>query len=156
MVANTSNSYSSSNWRIDSNWWWLCYCTFHLYLILKHMKKETNAQSILAIVVGFLVLYWIFDKQWLLYISLGVGILGLLSSAFAALVTKGWMKFAEILGRINASILLTLIFFIFLTPIALLMKLISGADHLKLKSPGDTVYEERNYTYKAKDLKNIW
>lgn len=120
------------------------------------MKKETNAQSILAIVVGFLVLYWIFEKQWLMYVSLVIGVLGLLSSAFAGFVTKIWMKFAEVLGRINASILLTLIFFIFLTPIALLMKLIKGVDQLKLKKQGDTVYEERNFTYTAKDLKNIW
>lgn len=120
------------------------------------MKKENNSSSILAIVVGFLVLYWIFEKNWLMYISLVVGVLGLFSNTIAALITKGWMKIAEVMGRINATILLSIIFFVFLTPIALLMKLIQGVDHLKLKSQDNTVYEERNHKYEAKDLKNIW
>jgi len=52
---------------------------------------------------------------------------------------------------------LTIIFFVFLTPIALLMRLVKKADNLKLKpQTGDSVYDTRNHTYVAKDLSNIW
>lgn len=120
------------------------------------MEKQNKSQVILTIVIGFLVLFLIFKLQWLLYTASVIGVLGLLSDAFAGLVTKIWLKFAEVLGRINGTILLTIIFFIFLTPIALLMKLIKGSDELSLKKPKGTNYAERNHAYVGKDLENIW
>ncbi|SOE21962.1 hypothetical protein SAMN06298216_2412 [Spirosomataceae bacterium TFI 002] len=120
------------------------------------MKKENYSQTILSIVVGFIVLYWIFDKEWLFYIASVVGVLGLLSTTFAKYIEIGWLKIAEVMGRINATILLSLIFFIFLTPIALLMKIIKGGDQLKLKKQSDSVFVDRNHTYTAKDMTNIW
>ncbi|MCR9065259.1 MAG: SxtJ family membrane protein [Cytophagales bacterium] len=120
------------------------------------MKKHNTSQVILSIVVGFLVLFLIFKIDWFLWISAAMGILGLLSETFASLVTKGWLKFAEILGRINGSILLTVVFFIFLAPVAFLMRIFKKSDELRLKRPEGTNYEVRNHSYKAKDLENIW
>lgn len=121
------------------------------------MTTKTNkAQTILSIVVGFLVLHWIFKVEWLFYVSLIVGVLGLLSGAFAAFVEKIWLKLAEILGRINGTILLSIIFFVFLTPIAWLMKLFKGGDQLRLKKQDQTVFQERNHKYSKEDLENIW
>lgn len=128
----------------------------HLFILYFKMKKENHSQTILSIVVGFIVLYLIFDKQWLFYVAAVVGILGLLFTPFARLVEMVWLKIAEVLGKINASILLSVIFFLFLTPIALLMKLIKGGDQLKLKKQDKTVFVERNHTYVSKDLTNIW
>lgn len=120
------------------------------------MEKQNKSQIILSIVVGFLALHFIFKVDWFLYLSGVVGLLGLLSDTFAELVTKAWLKLAEILGRINGSILLTLIFFIILTPIALLMRIFKGSDELNLKKQSKTNYATRNHTYQGKDLKNIW
>ena len=127
-----------------------------LYTPCSKMEKQNKSQVILSIVVGFLVLFAIFKAPWLLWVSLVVGVLGLLSDTFAGLVTKVWLKFAEVLGRINGSILLTLIFFIFLTPIAFLMRVIKKGDELSLKKPEGSNYTERNHQYRAKDLENIW
>ena len=128
----------------------------HLFTRFSKMEKQNKSQVILSIVVGFLVLFAIFKAPWLLWISLVIGVLGLLSDAFAGLVTKGWLKFAEILGRINGSILLTIIFFIFLTPIAFLMRIFKKGDELSLKKPQGSNYAERNHLYTGKDLENIW
>ena len=40
-----------------------------------------------------------------------------------SILLKYWLKFAHILGVINTKIILTLIFFIFFTPLGLFMKL---------------------------------
>lgn len=120
------------------------------------MEKQNTAEIILSIVVGFLALDFIFDIQGFLYAAGIIGLLGLLSSAFAGLVSKVWLKFAEILGRINGSILLSIIFFLVLTPIAFLMRIFSGDSALNLKKPKKTTFAERNHKYTADDLKNIW
>jgi hypothetical protein len=65
-----------------------------------------------------------------------------------------WLGFSRILGNITSKIILTVIFFIIVWPIALIRK-IMGKDSLQLrlfkKSNGST-FKVRNYTYKAEDL----
>jgi hypothetical protein len=121
------------------------------------MKKQNPAQTILSIVVGLIAFSLLLKINMLAQIALAIGLLALLSNGFAELVSKAWMKLAMLLGRINGYVLLTIIFFVFLTPIALLMRLVKQADNLKLKpQTGDSVYDTRNHTYEAKDLSNIW
>ncbi|MGK0137203.1 MAG: hypothetical protein ACI9DJ_000647 [Algoriphagus sp.] len=154
VVANTRYFGITASWSIDCHWRWLGFGTLYLYPVL--MEKQNKSQIILSIVVGFLALHFIFRIDWFLYLSELVGLLGLLSEAFARIVTNAWLKFAEILGKINGAILLTAIFFIILTPIALLMRIFKGSDELNLKKQSKTNYATRNHTYQGKDLKNIW
>ena len=48
--------------------------------------------------------------------------LNLLARRFAA----GWMKFSEVLARINSFLLLTVVFYALLTPLALLYRALNG------------------------------
>ena len=41
-------------------------------------------------------------------------------------VAAAWLKFAEVLGRINSFILLSVVFYVFLTPVALLYRAVAG------------------------------
>jgi predicted membrane protein len=123
------------------------------------MKREKNLETMLVITVGMLVLYFIFrSKSWsnyLLITSLVMGLIGVFSNFLSEKVTWVWGKIAHILGTFNSYVLLTAIFFIFLTPVAFLFKL-TRKDNLKLKAQKGTVYEERNHLYVAKDLENVW
>lgn len=112
----------------------------------------------LVITVGLLVLHLIFKKPWLLTAALVLGLIGVFSNFLSEKITLGWMKIAEVLGRINATILLSVVFFLFLTPIAFIRRLFSKKDTLHLHDARNTptVYEERNHTYTAKDLENTW
>jgi hypothetical protein len=120
------------------------------------MKKQNNKEIILTIVVGLLVFFYFLKSQWLFNTALILGVLGVFSEFVAEKVSWVWLKVAEILGRINSTILLSLIFFIFLTPLALLMKVFKKTDSLKLKKLPGSAYDERNHTYTAKDLENTW
>jgi hypothetical protein len=67
------------------------------------------------------------------------------------------MKLGHVLGLINSKILLSLVFFLVLTPIAFLAKL-RGKNSLNLKrnTSSDSYYSTRNYEYKKEDLENIF
>jgi hypothetical protein len=66
------------------------------------------------------------------------------------------MKFAYILGTVNSKIILTLIFFLFLTPIAFLYRTVKG-DFMKLRKGGSSSYwTEKNHQYEPKDMENVW
>ena len=131
------------------------------------MKIANRFQSLLVIVVGFLVLYFIFQRNYdwyffefkrsyFLYAAVGIGVSSLMFDAVADLILKGWMKIAEVLGFINTRILMTLVFFIFLTPFALLQRFLSRKNYLSLKDSEKTVFHTRHHQYQPEDFDNIW
>ncbi len=120
------------------------------------MKKQNNQEIILTIVVGLLLLFYFFKFQWLFNAAIIIGLVSIISDSYAKKTAWLWSKIVEILGKINSTILLSLIFFIFLTPIAMLMRIFKNSDSLKVKKVKGSLYDERNHKYIAKDLENIW
>ena len=119
------------------------------------MDRKKQLESILVIVIGFLILYVLFKVETFLWIALGVGVLSLISNWVAEKITWLWFKIAEILGYINSRVLLSAIFFLFLTPIAFLSRVFSGKK-LNLKRSDDTYYENTEHLYEPKDFEEMW
>ena len=71
-------------------------------------------------------------RKWSLIISLVFLILGYLNSKILTPLKILWFKFGIILGKIISPIIMAVIFFLVVTPIALIMRLL-GKDVLKLK-----------------------
>lgn len=120
------------------------------------VKKKPDGNITLAIVVGFVGLSLIFKIPVLTYIALAIGFGSLLSTTIQRGIIFVWEKIAKVIGTVNSYLLLSVIFFIFLTPIALLMKLLNNKDSLRLKKPTDSNFFERNLKFKKEDLSNIW
>ncbi len=121
------------------------------------LSEADKIKSILVITVGFLGLWFLTNKQHitLLYISLGVGVLSLLSSTIQDIILWVWDKIALVLGWINTRIILSLVFFVFLFPVAMLTRL-KMRNLLQLKKTTQSVYKTRNHTYTSEDLENTW
>ena len=118
-------------------------------------NKGKTTESILGIVVGFAILYYIFRVEWLLIVSLVVGLIGLFSKVAAGWIHWAWMRLVGFIGYINSHVLLGLIFYVILAPIAFLYRL-TNKDTLQLKRRENTVYKDRDHAYVAKDLENPW
>jgi hypothetical protein len=61
---------------------------------------------------------------------------------------KGWFLLGHVMGYINTRIILAVVFFIFITPLALFFRL-TGRDLLKLKrvhAPSYWIKQEKSYT----------
>lgn len=121
------------------------------------MDKAKKTEAILVIVTGLIIFHFIFKIKVLLTIALAVAVLSLMSDFIRDKMVWLWMKIAEVLGYINGRILLSLIFFIILTPVAFIFKL-TGKDPMQHKRKKDarTFYVERNHTYTKEDLEFIW
>lgn len=88
--------------------------------------ERNKYKDILVIVIGFSVIGLIFRLEWFGYAALIIGALTVFSEKIATWVTTGWSAFGKALGRINSTILLTVLFTLLLTPIALLKRWTSG------------------------------
>ena len=117
--------------------------------------KAKNLETILTIVMGFVILFYFLEIKYLLWVAIVLGLIGMFLEGLTAKIAWAWFKLAEILGFFSSKILLSVVFFVFLVPIALLSRLFN-ADKLKLKKGGNSYYVERNQEFTAKDLENIW
>jgi len=119
------------------------------------MKKENTLEAILVITTGFLLLFLIYEKTWLLYVSFGSGVTGIVIKPLAVLLAKGWFKLGEILGFVVSKVVLATMFFIILVPISFLYN-IFNKDTLHLKRSDKSLWTKRNHRFVPDDLKNSW
>lgn len=125
------------------------------------MQNQDRFKTILVIVIGFTALAWIlrsrFDVEtYLDKIAFVLGLLAIFIPPASRAIEWLWLKFAFGLGWVNSRILLTIVYFVFLMPIALLSRLFTK-DPLMLKAKNSpTLYNTRNHQYKKEDLENIW
>ena len=117
---------------------------------MKEIKISSNRSFGLVFFIFFLIIAIypiIYDdslRVWSLIISFIFLILGLINSKILAPLNKIWFKFGLLLGRIVSPVIMGIIFFLVVTPIALIMKII-GKDLLNLKfNKGKTYWIEKN------------
>ena len=83
---------------------------------------------------------------------------GLFVKPAGALIARAWLKFGGLLGAVNSRIILGAIFYLFLTPIALLARLTRG-DFLRLKKregADRSYWHARNHAFTAEDIGKLW
>ena len=117
---------------------------------------QDRFKTILVIVTGLLTLSLIFEIDWLGKVALAIGLL----SVFIPLAAKGiewlWLKLALMLGWTNSRILLSVVYFGFLMPIALVSRVFTK-DPLSIRGKNaNSLFVSRNQRYRKDDLRNVW
>ena len=120
------------------------------------MNKEKRLENILTIVIGFILLYLIFKVKVLLTIAFVIGLSELFFIWLSEKIVQGWLLISKVLGAINSRILLSVVFFLFLVPIAFIYRMFNK-DGLHLKrTEKNSYYHTRNHQYIPSDLENSW
>ncbi len=118
-------------------------------------NKEKTTETILALVVALVIFGVVYKLKILLLSAIGLGLLGLFIKPVAELIHVAWMKFSELLGAITSKILLSLIFYLFISPIAFFFRLFNK-NALLLKNQENSTFHERNHVFVKKDFERIW
>lgn len=112
-------------------------------------------ETIVVIMTGMLVLWLFFKVKILITLAVVVGLIGAFVPSLARWIHWAWYKLAEGMGFVMSKVLLSLVFYVFLFPIALLYRM-GNKDHLQLKKKPDTYWTLRNHQYTGRDLENSW
>ena len=113
--------------------------------LMNNVKISSNKSfGIVFFVVFLLIAFYPLINQagikiWSVIISLIFLILGMLNSKLLTPLNKLWFKFGIILGKIVSPLIMALIFFTVVTPIAFLMKILKK-DLLNLKFSKNNSY----------------
>lgn len=119
--------------------------------------ETTGVLALACLVAGHLLRHRPAGRGFLAAAALLLAV-GLFVKPLARLIARVWLKFALALGAVNSRILLGLIFYCFLTPIALLARLTRGDFlHLKKRSGSERSYwHARDHAYTAEDIGKLW
>jgi hypothetical protein len=104
-----------------------------------HDIKGSSDRSFGLVIGGFFLLitgtnYWHHGGNWPVYLSIGVVfvLLALVRAAWLAPLNRLWTKLGLLLGKIMTPIVLGGLFFLVVTPVALVARL-AGKDFLRLR-----------------------
>lgn len=120
-------------------------------------KKVTEKQAgdtgmALVLVCLITVSFGFFDK--LLSVAIGLLVVNMIAPGLYKPLVKVWLGFSNVIGTIMSKILLTFVFFLIVTPIALVRKAFR-ADPLQVgiwKQDTSSVFKSRDHEFGAHEM----
>ena len=86
------------------------------------MSHADSSKTLNILATALLIGYYLFKIPQLLYIVLLLLVLNTFHNPLATLIARGWLKFSEIIGAFNSRIILTVVYYGVLVPIATLYR----------------------------------
>jgi hypothetical protein len=119
-------------------------------------NKAEPIKTILTIVLVCLGIFLFKKVNWVLIVALVIGIGGLFSTIIAVKIDWFWMKLAWLLSKTIPYILMTFVYYIILTPVALLARLFGAKDPLLLKNTKESTFKSCNKTFEKSSFEKPW
>ena len=130
---------------------------FYLFSILIYMSKNYKAkETVLGITVGLLVLYVVFRGRGFLYCALGIGLAGVFSYDLSGKIDWLWTRLARVMAAVSNSILLSLVFFLLVTPVALVRRWRKKDVMRRFDPKATSNFSDREHGFTAKDFEKTW
>jgi len=93
-----------------------------------------NKKDSAIVIIAMLILIFLFNNHFiLLWIALIISLLSLISGKFTGIIHFVLLKITHIIGEIVQKAILISVFFLILTPIALLSRLLGKKDIMMIK-----------------------
>jgi hypothetical protein len=113
-------------------------------------------KSTLTIVIGFILLSNYFHLRPLFILAIAIGIISLFSEKANEKIIWVWNKLTEIIGLIMPNVLLTLVFYLFLSPLALINRINNKKNPLQLKNISNSTFIEIRKQFSKESLEKTW
>ena len=123
-------------------------------MTLKNDKTNQAKDTGLAVVLILLIIEYIKRPNWLIISAMAVLVLVMTWPKVFTPLAKIWFGFSHFLGLIVSKIILSIVFFLIVTPVGLVRRAL-GADSMKSRAwkKGElSVLIERNHRYIKEDI----
>ena len=120
----------------------------------KSVTREQAKDTGMAMVLICLLVWYFFNVKQLFALSLALLITNIVVPQIYKPMAKLWLGLSNLLGAVMSRVLLTILFFMLVTPIGVLRR-VAGKDSLKInkwKKGRESVFYIRDYTYQPKDI----
>ena len=120
----------------------------------KSVTREQAKDTGMAMVLICLLVWYFFNVKQLFGLALALLITNMVVPQIYKPMAKLWLGLSNLLGAVMSRVLLTVLFFMLVTPIGVLRR-VAGKDSLKInkwKKGRESVFYIRDYTYQPKDI----
>jgi predicted membrane protein len=119
------------------------------------MNREKGLESAIVITLVLLVAGLRFNTKW--PIVLAIVLLGLtfVSKKLTIAIGKGWFAFSHYFGLVMNYLVMFVLFFVVLTPLAFFQRLL-GKNHILKKTQSDSHFRMRQHLFASRDLERPW
>jgi len=120
----------------------------------RKITKDQSRDAGMGVVLLLLILFVVRKREWFLIGAIAIHVINMVVPQVYRPIAVVWSGLSDLLGKIVSKILLAIIFFGVVTPIAVLRRLF-GKDSLKLrafKTGQGSVMLERNHVFVSTDL----
>ena len=121
---------------------------------LKNAHINQAKDTGLAIVLILLIIEYIQHPNWLVVVAIAALVLTMTWPAVFKPLAKVWFVFSHLLGTIVSKIILSIVFFLIITPVGLIRKAF-GYDPMKTKlwkNGSESILLDRQHQYTKEDL----
>jgi hypothetical protein len=121
------------------------------------LDRIATLKTISVLTLAILIAHIIFGAPWLLWAALLLTLGNAFESRFTSALARYWMKFAGALGAFNSRIILTMTFYLILTPLAFVYRIFNRplVDHFRANKE-KSYFEDLNKTYTPADFEKTW
>ena len=124
---------------------------------MAEIRKASNPiQTVLIITLGFGFLFLLTKHNWMLYVCLIVGTLGTMSTFIGEKIDWIWTKLGWILSKIVPNIILTIIFYLILSPTAFLSRLFGKKDPMDMKNQAVSLFKLKDSPLSRESFEKPW
>lgn len=120
-------------------------------------QRRKDFETLAVLAAASLICFLLFRKPVFAGLALALLALPLVSPKAAGRLAGLWLDLAGALGAINTALVLGAVYFLLLTPLALVFRLVKGGSFKAKADPAAATYfEERKHLFVAADLKDPW
>lgn len=120
----------------------------------KRITKEQNKDTGMAMVLLLLLLSLGLKRHGLIVAAIAALLVNMTWPSFYRPIAVLWLGLSTLIGSVMSRVLLTIVFFLVVTPIGIARR-VFGGDSLRLKAfraSEDSVMFERNHTFTGQDI----
>lgn len=121
-----------------------------------NINPNHSIKTIHTICIGLILISLLTKMYAILFIVAFLFIVSYISETFTSIIDRLWLKLSLILSKIFPPILLTIIFFTFLTPIAILSRIFGEKNPLQLKNIDKTLFKTVTKTFEKNSFEKPW
>ena len=120
-------------------------------------KRVRDLESVIVIASLLILLSLILHRHLLVIPAFALLISGILLKKFTSMVSDGWLRVSGVIADFNNRVLLTAVFFLVLTPVALIYRLFNGKGLRSGKNEdAESYFSTRDREFKKEDFEKIW
>jgi len=121
---------------------------------MKAVNKPTETMLVLA--MACLAAYVLWHAKVLLWLSFGFGLVGILSPWMSRQIARLWMGLTQVLGRISNAVLLSVVYWLVVVPVAVFRRLRKKDKLTRFDQFVGSNFTKRDHTFEKEDLEKTW